>query len=120
MRQFIAEIPDSLIEAARTDCAIEVSIYLRVIVLLSTTGILTPSVLCFTDNYNESAWPLLINNTQKMYTLPTAVAFFEGMNSTNYTQPMAVAFIAMVPDLVIFFFLCKQFTQGIVMSGLKE
>jgi multiple sugar transport system permease protein len=120
MRQFIAEIPDSLIEAARIDGAKEISIFSRVIVPLSTAGILTLSVFCFTGNWNEFAWPLLIITSQEMYTLPIAIAFFEGMYSTNYTQLMAVAFIATIPTLVAFFFLQKQFTQGIVMSGLKE
>jgi len=120
MRQFIAEIPDSLIEAARIDGAKEVSIFSKIIVPLSTAGILTLSVFCFTGNWNEFAWPLLIINTEEMYTLPVAIAFFEGMYSTNYTQLMAVAFIATIPTLMIFFFLQKQFTQGIVMSGLKE
>jgi multiple sugar transport system permease protein len=120
MRQFIAEVPDSLIEAARIDGASEPGIFLRVVAPLSKPGMTALAVFCFTGNWNEFVWPTLIINTEDMYTLPIALATFEGMYTTNYPQLMAVAFLSTVPTLLAFFLLQKQLTQGVVLSGLKQ
>jgi len=120
MRQFIAEVPDSFVEAARIDGGSELSIFFKIIIPLSKMGVTALAVICFTGNWNEFILPLLIINTEKMYTLPIAITFFEGMYSTNYPQLMAVAFLSTIPTLLIFFILQKQFTQGMVMSGLKQ
>ena len=119
MRQFIAEVPDSLIEAARIDGASELSIFWNVVLPLSKAGVIALAVFCFTGNWNEFAWPLLIINTEEMYTLPIALAFFEGMYTTNYPQLMAAAFVATIPTIIIFLLLQQHLTRGIVMSGIK-
>ncbi len=120
MRQFIAEIPNSFIEAARIDGASELQIFSKVIIPLSKTGMVALAVFAFTGNWNEFVWPLVVINTEKMYTLPIALSFFEGMYSTNYPQLMAIALLSAIPTMFVFAVLQRQFTQGIVMSGLKQ
>lgn len=57
MRQFIAEIPDELIEAARLDGAGEFRILFTIILPLSGPAIATLAILQFLSSWNEFLWP---------------------------------------------------------------
>jgi multiple sugar transport system permease protein len=64
-------------------------------------------------------WPLLVATKDEYRTLPVGVALFESSYGTNYPQLMAVAFLAMIPVLVVFLLLQRQFIQALTMSGIK-
>src|SRR4029453_1872224 len=58
MRQFIAEIPDSLIEAAHLDGAGEARIFTRIVIPLSGAPLATLTILTFLFQWNNFLWPL--------------------------------------------------------------
>jgi multiple sugar transport system permease protein len=120
MRQFINDIPDSLIEAARLDGAGEVRIFLRVVVPLCRPPLATLAILTFLAQWNNFLWPLVIAQTEDHYTLPVALALFSvGANGTNYGLLLAGAVTVVTPILLLFLALQKQFIQGIANTGLK-
>ncbi|WP_433518825.1 carbohydrate ABC transporter permease [Nonomuraea sp. CA-143628] len=120
MRQFIQDIPDSLVEAARLDGAGETRIFLRVIVPLCRPPLATLAILTFLAQWNNFLWPLVIAQTEDHYTLPVALALFSvGANGTNYGLLLAGAVTVVTPILVLFLFLQRQFVQGIANTGIK-
>lgn len=120
MRQFIQDIPDSLVEAARLDGAGETRIFLRVIVPLCRPALATLAILTFLAQWNNFLWPLVIAQTEDHYTLPVALALFSvGANGTNYGLLLAGAVTVVTPILVLFLFLQRQFVQGIANTGIK-
>ncbi|MFG6196285.1 carbohydrate ABC transporter permease [Nonomuraea sp. JJY05] len=120
MRQFIRDIPDSLVEAARLDGAGETHIFLRVIVPLCRPALATLAILIFLAQWNNFLWPLVIAQTEDRYTLPVALALFSvGANGTNYGLLLAGAVTVVTPIVLLFLFLQKQFIQGIANTGLK-
>ena len=120
MRQFIGEIPDSLLEAARIDGAGEVRIFFRLILPLSGPALATLAILTFLAQWNNFLWPLVIAQTDDMYTLPVALALFAvGANGTNYGLLLAGSVVVVLPMIVIFLFLQRYFIQGIASTGIK-
>ncbi|MCA2226052.1 carbohydrate ABC transporter permease [Nonomuraea aurantiaca] len=120
MRQFIHDIPDSLVEAARLDGAGETRIFLRVIVPLCRPPLATLAILTFLAQWNNFLWPLVIAQTEDHYTLPVALALFSvGANGTNYGLLLAGAVTVVTPILLLFLFLQRQFVQGIASTGIK-
>lgn len=120
MRQFIGEIPDSLLEAARIDGAGEVRIFLRIVLPLTGPALATLAILTFLFQWNNFLWPLVIAQTDDMYTLPVALALFAvGANGTNYGLLLAGAVTVVLPIVVVFLFLQRYFIQGIASTGIK-
>lgn len=120
MRQFIADIPDSLIEAARLDGASDVRIFLRIVLPLSGPPLATLAILTFLFQWNNFLWPLVIAQTEDMYTLPVALALFSvGANGTNYGLLLAGAVAVVLPIIVLFLALQRHFIQGIANTGIK-
>lgn len=120
MRQFIAELPDDLIEAARIDGAGEVRIFFQVILPLTGPAMATLGLLTFLGAWNNFLWPLVVAQTEDMYTLPVAVALYSiGQNATQYGLLMAGAVVVVMPILLLFVLLQRYFVQGIATTGIK-
>jgi len=120
MRQFISEIPDSLIEAARIDGASEMRIFFTIVIPLSGPALATLAILQFLASWNEFLWPLVAAQTEDMYTLPVGIALISaGSNTVNYGLLLAGATVIVTPILLLFLFLQRYFIQGISTTGLK-
>ncbi|MGY0064159.1 carbohydrate ABC transporter permease [Streptomyces sp. LZ34] len=120
MRQFIRDIPDALVEAARLDGAGESRIFLRVILPLTRPALATLAILTFLAQWNNFLWPLVIAQTEDHYTLPVALALFSvGANGTNYGLLLAGAVTVVAPIILLFLFLQRHFVQGIANTGIK-
>ncbi|MFC6063302.1 carbohydrate ABC transporter permease [Streptomyces ochraceiscleroticus] len=120
MRQFVHDIPDSLVEAARLDGAGEVRTFLSVILPLCRPALATLAILTFLAQWNNFLWPLVVAQTEEHYTLPVALALFSvGANGTNYGLLLAGAVTVVTPIILLFLVLQKHFIQGIANTGIK-
>lgn len=121
LRQFFMTIPIELDEAARTDGASRVGILFRVILPLSKPAIATVAALAFIGNWNSFFLPLIVLNTPERLTLAVGLRYFAAGQYTEqlHTLQMAVAMIAVVPVIVIFFFAQRHFVRGITLTGIK-
>jgi multiple sugar transport system permease protein len=120
MRQFIAGIPDALMEAARVDGAGELRIFFQVVMPQCGPPLATLSILTFLSSWNNFLWPLVSAQTEEMYTLPVALSLYStGQNATNYSVLLAGAVLVITPILLLFIFLQRYFIQGVTMTGIK-
>ncbi len=121
LRQFFMTIPIELDEAARTDGASRIGILFRVILPLSKPAIATVAALSFIANWNEFFLPLIVLNSPERITLPVGLRYFAAGQYTEqlHTFQMAVAMIAVMPIIVVFFFAQRQFVRGITLTGIK-
>jgi ABC-type glycerol-3-phosphate transport system permease component len=119
MRQQMLTIPNDLLEAARLDGGSEPRIFFEIVLPLSRTALASLAIFIFMWNWDSFLWPLLVATKDEYRTLPVGVALFESSYGTNYPQLMAVAFLAMIPVLVVFLLLQRQFIQALTMSGIK-
>jgi multiple sugar transport system permease protein len=119
MRQFIAGIPNDLIEAARIDGASEWAIWARIIVPLVRPALAALGVFSFLASWNDYLWPLVAINEMERSTVPLALAFFNTANSQRYDIIMAAATLAVVPVLVVFLIFQRQIVKALVLAGMK-
>ncbi|QOT16083.1 carbohydrate ABC transporter permease [Paenarthrobacter sp. YJN-5] len=120
MRQFIAGIPDSLIEAARIDGAGELRTFLRIVLPLCGPPLATLGILTFLGSWNNFLWPLVVAQSEEMYTLPVALSLYStGQNATNYGLLLAGSVLVITPILILFVCLQRYFVQGVATAGIK-
>ena len=119
MRQHMVAIPDDLLDAARLDGSSEPRIFLEIVLPLSRTALSSVAIFIFMWNWDSFLWPLLVATDDQYRTLPLGIALFESSYGTNYPQLMAVAFLAMLPVLIVFLVLQRNFIEALTMSGVK-
>ncbi|MBT2689263.1 carbohydrate ABC transporter permease [Bacillus sp. ISL-47] len=119
-RQYILNIPDSLIEAARIDGAGEFKIFMKVILpnIKPLIGVLV--IFTFMWRWNELAWPLIAVSEESMYTVQLGLAMLKGEHFINWTQLMSLTLLSVIPMLIVFFAFQRFFIKGMVNSGVKE
>lgn len=120
MRQFIAGIPDSLIEAARIDGAGELRTFLRIVMPLCGPPLATLGILTFLGSWNNFLWPLVVAQSEEMYTLPVALSLYStGQNATDYGLLLAGSVLVITPIILLFVALQRYFIQGVAATGIK-
>lgn len=120
LRQFFAQIPEELWDAARIDGADHLRFLRSVVVPLSKAPIMTTVTFSFIGSWNALLWPLLVTQTDDWR--PVAVGLTKFINneaSSDLHLQMAAAVMMLIPILIMYFFTQKQFTEGIATSGLK-
>ncbi|NAS22862.1 ABC transporter permease subunit [Herbidospora sp. NEAU-GS84] len=119
MRQFIADIPDELIQAARVDGAREFRVFFSIVLPLCRPALATLGLITFMTSWNNFLWPAVVAQSEDMYTLPVALAIFSNAQATQYGLLIAGAVVVVAPILLLFLFLQRYFVQGIASTGLK-
>lgn len=119
MRQFIANIPDALLEAARIDGASSLRIFVSIVVPLARQPMVVLAVFTFAANWNSFIWPLLITQSDEMKTLPVGMATTDLEHVQNLGGITAQAIISLLPTAMLFFVFQRHFLQGITAGALK-
>lgn len=119
LRQFFAQIPSDLWDAARIDGASHLRFMLQVVVPLSRAPILTVVLFTFIEAWNSLAWPLLVTTSPDWR--PIAVGLYSFITEAGPDQHllMAGALITMAPVLAMYFLFQKQFIENISRTGIK-
>ncbi|MEC0244284.1 carbohydrate ABC transporter permease [Paenibacillus chitinolyticus] len=118
-KQFIEDIPQDLLDAARIDGAGELRLMVRIITplifpMLSALGIFT-----FMNSWNNYLWPLIVLDDTRKMTVPLALVYFNGTHTVNYNVVMSAAVLITIPVIIVFLIFQKQFIKGLTMTGMK-
>jgi multiple sugar transport system permease protein len=119
VRQFMISIPDDLIAAARIDGASEWQIYWSVILPVARPVLATLAIFTFMSAWNDFMWPLVILTSDEKYTLPVAIASLVGEHAQDVELMMASSVLAVIPVLLLFFVLQKQYIAGLTAGSMK-
>ncbi|CAI9402428.1 L-arabinose transport system permease protein AraQ [Pleomorphomonas sp. T1.2MG-36] len=122
MRQFIAGVPDDLIDAARVDGASELRIVFTVVAPAVVPAIAALALFAFVYHWNTYLWPLTVlqgqvDNYPIVLSLSRLLSYNRGAMNTGLV--MAGATMAVLPPLVMFLLLQRFFVDSIVSSGVK-
>jgi len=120
VRQFARAIPDDLLNAARLEGASEFRIYRTIVLPLLSPVLATLGIITFLGTWNEFVWPLVVLTDESRYTLPVALANLVGEHSADIELMMAGAVLTVLPVLVLFLLLQRQYVEGITIGGVKE
>lgn len=119
LMSFFQTIPNELIDAAKIDGCGYYRVFLKIILPNSRTAIGTASLFAFLTHWRSYMWPLIITNNVKMRTLPIGLKYLVQETASEYQVLMAASLMAIVPVLIVYMLMEKEFVQSITLTGLK-
>ncbi len=119
MKQFFETVPDDFIEAARIDGLNEFQIFWTVALPLVKPALAALAIFVFLGNWTAFIWPLIVTNSQEMYTLPVGLTTFSVEQAVEWELIMTGAAISVLPTLIVFLVFQRFIIRGVVMAGLK-
>jgi multiple sugar transport system permease protein len=119
MKQFFETVPDDFLEAARIDGLNEFQIWWTVAMPLVKPALAALAIFVFLGNWTAFIWPLIVTNSQDMYTLPVGLTTFSVEQQVEWELIMTGAAISVLPTLIVFLIFQRFIIRGVVMAGLK-
>jgi len=123
IRQYMLDIPDSLLEAARIDGAGHFTLFWRVMVPTSAPILGAFAILHFMSVWNAYTWPVLVATRQQvqpiMVILPQLVDPVIGFLPVWGTI-MAGCVLSTLPLLIVFVAFQDKFMSSVVIGAIKE
>lgn len=117
MRQYLMNVPDELLESARVEGASEWRVYSSIVVPMSWPVMAAMGILTFVGSWNNLIWPLLVIQSQRLFTVPLGLTRFEQAYFTNYVAILCMSLIAMLPVTVLFVAGRRKLFDAIMVNG---
>jgi ABC-type glycerol-3-phosphate transport system permease component len=119
LRQFFIQIPHELWDSAQIDGAGHLRFLSRIAIPLAKPAILTVALFTFIGSWNALAWPILVTTTPDWRPISYGLSSFLQEAGAMVHLQMAGSVITILPILILYLFVQKQFTEGIATTGLK-
>ncbi|MCR3906613.1 MAG: carbohydrate ABC transporter permease [Tenericutes bacterium] len=121
VKQFIDQIPDEIMDAAKIDGASSWTIYIKIILPLIKPAVATIAILSFQAVWNDASISATYINSDSLKTFAYYMATLASSSNVVAGQGMnAVASLIMfMPNLIIFIFLQSKVMNTMVHSGIK-
>lgn len=121
MRQFIMDVPDEIIEAARVDGAGEFRIVWQFVVPMLKPAVVTLAVFMFVYGWNNFIWPLSVLKSEALYPVVLTINRLMSYTMSYEYQNVVIAgaLVASLPTVIVFLLAQRVFVQGIASSGIK-
>jgi multiple sugar transport system permease protein len=120
MRNFIKQLPDALIEAARIEGVSELKIFWHVVLPLVRPAIAALAVLEFTFIWNDYFWALVLVQSDDVRPITAGLQSLKGMWLASWQLISAGAIVAAIPPVVMFFLMQRHFIAGLTLGATKE
>jgi multiple sugar transport system permease protein len=120
MRTFFEDIPAELEEAALVDGANRIQTFLRISIPVVNPGFISCGIYTFVMCINEFFFAFVLTGTRVK---PAAVAMTNflptGVRGTMFAEAAVASILIMIPAILLFIFLQKQFIRGLTYGALK-
>jgi glucose/mannose transport system permease protein len=118
-RNYYAEVPTDLVEAASIDGAGILGIYWRVLFPLSLPGFVVVIIWQFTNIWNEFLFAVSILQKPELQPITVALRNLSGSQIQEWNMVMAGTLISAVPTLLIYILLGRFFIRGLLAGSVK-
>lgn len=122
LKQFIDQVPDALLEAARMDGANEFMVFLRIVVPVCMPAVATVSILAFQNSWGNIETSALFMLDDEMKSFAFFLSTLTNNLANNVAMQGAAAFsslIMFIPNLIIFILLQSKVITTMAHSGIK-
>ncbi|MGY3717652.1 carbohydrate ABC transporter permease [Sutcliffiella cohnii] len=116
---FFKALPDELAQAARVEGANSFQIYYKVMLPLARPALATVAIFNFLSLWNDFFFPFILLRDPHLYTIPVGISRFFGEYSTDWSSLFAGLSLSIIPIVVVFFLLSKQFIEGLTAGAVK-
>ena len=121
MRQYITNVPDEIIEAARIDGSKDFGIFTRIILPVIKPALASWASLTVIARWNDFFWPLLFLRNANKYTLMVSVSMLpvsDGL-STPWQVVLAGTTLVVVPSILMYLVLQTLQKSGMTAGAVK-
>ncbi len=121
MSGFMRSIPKELEESANMDGASLWTTFWKIIVPLSTPGIVTISIFRFLNLYNDFINPFIYLTDKSQHTVAVSVYYANTVlkYTSNYVVLFAAIVVSLVPTLVVYMIFQKRVVEGATIGAVK-
>ncbi|MDN5726425.1 MAG: carbohydrate ABC transporter permease [Propionibacteriales bacterium] len=121
LRQFLKQIPQETLDAARVDGANEWTILWRIAFPTARPALTTVAIFSAVGAWNDFMGPLIYLQDESVQTLSIGLQSFKSVNAqdVSFNQLMAASFLVILPLVILFFIFQRYFIRGITIGGLK-
>lgn len=120
MKSFFDTIPVEMEEAARIDGCGPIQALLRVILPISTPGVVSVSMMNLVGTWKEFFTNLIFTRTDEMRNVNVGLYnFLSTWYGSEYHRLMSAAVLVLIPVIVVFLLARKQFMESMVEGALK-
>lgn len=122
VKQFIDQVPNELLEAAKIDGAKEFTIFLKIVIPICMPSIATSAILTFQDIWNDTSTSTLFMQNDAMKTFPFYLSTLTNNLANSVARQGAVAaasLILFLPTLIIFLTFQRKVIATMAHSGIK-
>lgn len=123
LRQAFMSVDDSYLDAGRVDGLGRIGTIRHVLAPMCAPTLITISIITFINGWNSYFWPKMVATKDEFRTIAVGVVrlrrTFSGMETANYNEIMAGAVMAIIPVVLLFFFLQKYIMTGMSKAAMK-
>ena len=113
LRQAFKGVPDDLLDAGRMDGASELRIWWNIVMPVVRPSLATVAIITFVEQWNNFFWPSLVLPSLSNKTLQVGLVALQGAFVSDTRGTAAGVVMTIVPMIVFFLLLQKQFIQGL-------
>ena len=118
-RNYFANVPRELVEAAHVDGAGLLGIFFQIMLPLSIPAFVVVGIFQFTNIWNEFLFGLTVITSPAKQPITVALNNLSGSFSIEWNVVMAGAVLTALPTLLIYIILGKYFVRGIMAGSVK-
>lgn len=122
LRQYMANIPDSVIEAAKIDGSNYFQIYQKIVLPLVGPALAAHGILWFIGSWNDYLAPVIFIKNEKWQPVTVMIAKFNEQYAINTHVPriMAGSVMLLIPVLIIYGVFQRWIIESVMFSSVKE
>jgi multiple sugar transport system permease protein len=119
MAAFFQTIPIELEDAARIDGCSRIGTLFRIIVPISSPGLVSTGLFVFLLSWDEFFYALIFTSSLAAKTVPVALAEFVGRYVTDVNAMMAGGIVAAIPPVLMALIFQRYIVRGLTAGAVK-
>ena len=119
LRGFFLSVPTELQDAASIDGCSAFSFFWSILLPLARPALAAVGALTMIVSWNDLLTPLVLLNSDKLWTLPLGTMQFQGQYSSDMALTAAFITLSALPAIIFYLFAERQIVSGLTAGALK-
>lgn len=119
MRAFMLGLPTDVLQAARVDGATEWGTFVRIVLPMSRSAIITVALFAFLNGWGDFIFALTLLNGSTLQPITLSIYNYIGVFSSNLGGAMALAVVAILPAAMMLVAAQRYIAAGLTVGSVK-
>ena len=119
LRTFFTAVPKEIQDSAYIDGCSNFDFFWRIMLPLVKPSLAAVAALVMIASWNDLLVPLVVLNSDKLWTLPLGTMQFQGQYSQDLALISAFVALSSIPTIIFYFFAEKQIVSGLTAGAVK-